>query len=615
VQATLYEILEQCTRELQDAAHLRPVPTFTFPADIPAGVDPGPLRVRCTRSRTVCSWRHGVFVAREVVMQGPSPQEPMARCVLRSEELRELVAPQDTYAFDLMVHVGRETLLECQRLADVSAKLAKRPGFPALRDQTLWRLEQKFLVYLGVFHRACLPTLRRYFERHGGYVLIADSTCEDGPPALLVALEPTSGIVLGSWKIASENKADVRQCLEEIRTALGSPLYILIDLSQALREGLAEAFPHVPQKKCHFHFLSDVGKDLCDPPQKKLSQAHRPHHLQRSLRTLRVDLRRRLLQRSMQRDESPGLYDFLKGTASEAADPRLLQQQILLSIHDWIQDFRHDGHREGYPFDPFFLYLHRRLAAAKEALDHLIAQADAKPNDLVALRNLHQRLGNYLGDAKVQEAVQEFEEAYRYLQRLRHALHLCAPQRASAPRSERHDLSPAQAKPIESSIDSFVQELRKEQPSAAAHGQRCIRIILDHLDQYAEELKPFALADEPPSHLVHRTTNAVEQFFRLVKRLRRRVHGRRSLRLDLVHLPQELPLVLNLQNDTYVELTLGSLDALPRAFSHHAQEAKQALKARRQESEAGPTGVPKRVLRAPGYLDALPAVIPLAVSR
>jgi len=114
---------------------------------------------------------------------------------------------------------------------------------------------------------------------------------------------------------------------------------------------------------------------------------------------------------------------------------------------------------------------------------------------------------------------------------------------------------------------------------------------------------------------VHRTTNAVEQFFRHVKRLRRRVHGRRSLRLGLLHLPHELPLVLNLHNETYVTLTLGTLDALPRALSRHAQEAKEVLKARRQASDAGPTGVPKRVLRAPGYLEALPAVIPLAVCR
>ena len=613
VQATLCDILGQGTQELRDAAELPRVPTFTFPADVPAGVDPASLRVRCTRSRTVCSLRHGVFVARERVMEGVSPHEPGARAVFRSEALRELVAPQDTYAFDLMVHVGLQTLLECRRLEDVAAELAQRPNVPALSEQTLWRLQEKFLAYFGAFHRAALPALREYFERRGGYVLVVDSTCEDGPPALLAALEPTSGFVLGSWKIASENKTEVKDCLEGVKSTLGSPRYILVDLSQALREGLAAVFPGVEQKKCHFHFLSDVGEDLCDPAQKKLARAGRPHHLQSSLRTLRVDLRRRLLQQSMQRDQTPGLYDCLQGTVREGADPRLLQQQILLSVHDWIQDYRHDGHREGYPFDPFFLYLHRRLAAAKEALDQLIAQADAKPNDLVALRNLQQRLGHYLGDPKVQEAVQEFEEAYGYLQRLRHALHLGAREGASAPRSEPHDLSPGQAKPIESSIEALVRDLRNERPSASAHGQRCIRVILDHIDKYGEELKPLTFDDEPQRAVVHRTTNAIEQHFRLVKRLRRRVHGRRSLRLDLVHLPQELPLVLNLRNDTYVELTLGRLDALPRALSAHWPEAKRTLKARREQSGAGLSGVPKRVLRDPGYLDTLPAVMPLAV--
>jgi hypothetical protein len=556
-----------------------------------------------------------VFEARETVME-QVPNDP-SKCtvVYRSEHLAELVAPHDRYAFDLMVHVGLESLLSCRRLGEVAQELAARCDSLYLSEQTLWRLQQKFLIYLGVLHQASLPALSKYFRAHGGYVLVIDSTCEDGPPVLLVALEPTSGIVLGSWKLSSENKEETAGVLLGIQQQLGNPRYILTDLSQALGEAARRVFPDVQQKKCHFHFLSDVGEDLCDPPQKKLCKAMRAHKLQNSLKTLRVDLRRRLLQDCRQRQESPRLYECLQGPLPTDLYPRILQQQMLLSIHEWIADYASDGHREGYPFDPFFLYFHRRLQRARQVLQEILTQADVKSNDFLALRNLRQRLDRYWSDPKVQQAAREFEEAHGYLQRLRQALRLPPDEESSTPRSEPYDLPEGQAEVIGDRLDAFAGELRQELSDASLSQKRCIKILLQHLEKYEEQLQPVSLEEQNKATEIPRTTNAIEQFFRFLKRLRRRVHGRGNLRRDLLHLPPELPLIVNLTNSLYLQLTIGTLEALPKAFSQHAEQAKLLIKERKAECGATEIRLPKRILRQPNFLDQLPPLTTHALAK
>lgn len=50
--------------------------------------------------------------------------------------------------------------------------------------------------------------------------------------------------------------------------------------------------------------------------------------------------------------------------------------EVLLAFHFWINDYRSDGRRRGFPFDPYTLYLHRRLCRAQlrsaDLLDKLI---------------------------------------------------------------------------------------------------------------------------------------------------------------------------------------------------------------------------------------------------
>ncbi len=93
---------------------------------------------------------------------------------------------------------------------------------------------------------------------------------------------------------------------------------------------------------------------------------------------------------------------------------------------------------------------------------------------------------------------------------------------------------------------------------------------------------------------IPRTTNAIEHFFRLLKRLHRRVHGRGNLRRDLLHLPPELPLIANLTNPIYLQLTIGTLKALPEPLSQHAEKTKRLIKEQKVDCSTSSHPAPQK---------------------
>jgi len=64
-----------------------------------------------------------------------------------------------------------------------------------------------------------------------------------------------------------------------------------------------------------------------------------------------------------------------------------------------------------------------------------------------------------------------------------------------------------------------------------------------------------------------RTNNISEQFYRKLKQLFRRLHGRRHVGKDLLFLPEEIALIENLKNNDYINDLLGSINRLPELFA------------------------------------------------
>ena len=49
-----------------------------------------------------------------------------------------------------------------------------------------------------------------------------------------------------------------------------------------------------------------------------------------------------------------------------------LGREVLLALQLWMLDYPRDGHRQGFPFDPYLLYFHRRVVKAYEVSKRLL---------------------------------------------------------------------------------------------------------------------------------------------------------------------------------------------------------------------------------------------------
>ncbi len=135
-------------------------------------------------------------------------------------------------------------------------------------------------------------------ERDGKSVWLLDCTQEADSPAFFGILKTRYGILLGCWKMATENQLDVTRCLQEAAQSFGKPGRLLRDLGAVMRGSCAEVLADVPDSVCHFHLARDSGEDLFRRPQKALSDRLQTLKLQMRLRGQRQDqvdsLRRQL---------------------------------------------------------------------------------------------------------------------------------------------------------------------------------------------------------------------------------------------------------------------------------------------------------------------------------
>ena len=95
----------------------------------------------------------------------------------------------------------------------------------------------------------------------------------------------------------------------------------------------------------------------------------------------------------------------------------------------------------------------------------------------------------------------------------------------------------------------------------------------------------------------------------MLKRSRRRAHGRGKLTRDFQALPEEYVLITNLENPAYVDLVLdGSLENLPAKFAEVSGSAGSFSAWRRMHTARLIGQPPRRLLRQDGFIDEVVAV-------
>jgi hypothetical protein len=617
VHSLLYQVIQEATEQLQQAGQLPHDAYFDFDparedpvrnslsqkpefresecksserAQLPSG------RVVKTKRRAVVTLKHGCFQARETVRAKITSNGQ--RVMQRSAVLANLVPQGSCHAFDLIAYIGLETYLHGRSLEDVQQALVERQPSIAMPLSTLWDQQQRFLFSLGRVHECAAPLLREYLAGRGQTTWLLDGTLEPETPVFLGVQDATSAILLGCWKIPSENADDMAVCLTDATNRFGFPAEVLHDLSTAMIQACETALSGIAHRVCHFHLARDVGNDLCAALQVALTKRHRSLKILSRLREQRKGQTEWLRDQFDQPAVELVLNRLLAGESLDSPTLReTLGHEVLLGFHYWILDYRNDGRRRGFPFDPYTLYLHRRLERAGEAVDRLLSIELVARQAPVVLHNFRRLLAEYRRDEDIKRTADGFERAFAMFGRLREALHLTAEDMCNL--RQPYDLTDSDREPLSTALHILRESLRLQAASKDDKDWDLAETVLTHLDKYWSYLVP----EQGVGSSWPRTTNQLESAWSTGKRHRRQCHGRSKLTRDFQSLPAEYMLVPNLSNPQYIDLVLeGSLDNLASKMAAACAQGPSFARWRANPRYDLLGQIRRRHLRSPSFL-------------
>ncbi len=600
VAAVLQDVLAAGEEQLHQLGTLPDSAVYTFDR-LAEETQPGQAlpAVMKTRQRRVVTLAFGTIGCREVLRQDNQTQRPI------SSGLERMVASGLRYAYDVIAHVGVAYYLHGRTLKDIHQELRQRTPVVIVPHSSLYDLCGYFLHLFGQLHQQRAGRLCALWEQAGKSVWLLDCTQEQDSPAFFGIQETHYGLLLGCWKVATENQIDVAPCLREAVKSFGAPGRLLHDLSPTMTAACAEVLPGVPEGVCHFHFARDVGIDLFRRPQQQLSARLQTLKLQARLHEQRKDQAQYLRRQLACGEATLLLRRLLAGEAVAVNWTPTLGRELLLAVHFWILDHAQDGRRQGHPFDPHLLYLHRRLVRAAEGLQRLFATAASVGQLPRCLANLQERLQQYKDDAAIQAAAASYEKAYAVFAQLRQALRLGS--RGKTPLSDSYPLNEREQAEVKTDLKSLCEKWCGEMARSGKEEKLMYEIVVSHVERYQGKL--FYAGSEKLNEEGDRTTNELERQWRQAKRRCRLRHGRAGVKKDLQVLPAEALLVGNLEVPEYVEVVLGSLAELPQRLAEVAQtESFASWKARQQPCKVGQ--LPRSILRRENFLTHLLQICP-----
>lgn len=261
------------------------------------------------------------------------------------------------------------------------------------------------------------------------------------------------------------------------------------------------------------------------------------------------------------------LEKLLKGQEVPQLDNALLGRELFLSLNHWMLDYANDGSRQGYPFDPYLLYFHRRSVTVHEAIGRILQSCSSENVIPRCLGYLSEKLATYLSDPEIITASDLYEKAFEIFTDIRSCLRLLNADNNNSPIYELYDISPLEQKKILNNILDLKSRLNKErQTSDDASEKKLYDIASQHIEKY----EPYLIKKSGinfNNEKVVRTTNKLEQHWGGAKRIKRQITGKKKLTRELNCLPKEFMLVQNLKNPDYVDLVIGNIEALPRKLA------------------------------------------------
>lgn len=169
--------------------------------------------------------------------------------------------------------------------------------------------------------------------------------------------------------------------------------------------------------------------------------------------------------------------------------------------------------------------------------------------------------------------IKDLERQCIYFDQLRKIMRIAIPETKLGLNDEGQKLSQLDIYEMESKLKRFIKKLegRIRRCAEGADEQRKLKSTIKQLNKYWDKIfvSPIHVEVNGEQKIItpNRTNNTSEQFYRKIKQLLRRLHGRPKLTKDIDYLPEELTLIENLKNQDYIKKVIGSIDSLASEFA------------------------------------------------
>jgi hypothetical protein len=448
----------------------------------------------------------------------------------------------------------------------------------------------------------------------GGYAMHVDGTCEAGTDVLFTAMAEPRGWTLESAKMSTENTQEIKKLMRRCEDWFGTPLAVVRDLSPNIQKAKREAIPHARDLICHYHFLENVGEQLCEKPHAKLTNALRRLKVRPALRSLRKDLvrwsRKGLRLSRLQ-------IDHLLSHPKDIADlnPTALRRFVAYVLLLWLDDYTADLRGEYFPFDLPTLAFYRRGLELSKMISKIVDARDFTGSQWSTLNTIAGHLAVLQNDAEVVATAERLEKASALFEELRTQLRLSSHPGKPLLRGS-GALEPAESRETVEQVQKLMQtwrdQLRKRHKQERdEHKQADQATVLKYLQKYEHELVGHIVElSGGKEFVVCRTNNPVEHRFSSTKRGMRRKAGTKKLTRQVQAMRPEALLVCNLEDPEYVNLILGgSLANLPSAIAEHQLQAQAIRQQRLAPTTDHPMPATKKQIRNSGLLKNLKQTI------
>ncbi len=431
------------------------------------------LHLRKTRALTLITLDIGTAAARETILFCP-------RCDIDygSEELRRLKPSGARFGYDVLVCVGKAMFLRYRNAKEIKTELRGREV--KISESEIFYLAKKFVVYLSLAHRENQAEIKQLLDRNGGYILHFDGTCEGDSPHLMTGMDGITEIVLANAKLASEKAESIIPMLRKIKAMYGNPIALVHDMGKGICKAVEKVFPTIADFICHFHFLSDIGKDLFgeenDTIRKRLSKHGVQGKLHKRLRKLKPMV-----------EANPSLVELLTTSLDKHLPvddiPDLMSDMACYILEQWALAAKKEGHGYGFPFDRRYLVFYKRLKLLSPVLKRLDKKAvTGKKNHNTPYYKVLRDLIDTMNDVTLRKAAKEMEEKIAVFDKLREAMRVAMP-------AGRLGLNDRGSKEKISTIEKRVNRFRDWLSNDRTLSQKqCYKDMIAQLDKYWDKL-------------------------------------------------------------------------------------------------------------------------------